>query len=158
VKRGAGIVRPFKYRIAYSVPALTFGGIILVGLGLYFLFIRPPLPAEAPRYMGASLAYIQVAFPGFLSWLPRVFAVMGGFMLSTNILTRTVAQTSFRRRMRGSPPVAALSWLSSIGLMVVVNFIINSDFKWLLLAFSTPWLISLGLHYQEGKWKKNKTD
>lgn len=158
MKRGAGIVRPLKYRKAYSAPALTFGGIILVGLGLYFLFIRPPLLPEDPRYMGSSLGHIQAELPGLLSWLPRVFAVMGGFMLSTGILTCYVAQTSFRQRMRGSPTVAPLSGLSSIGLMVVVNFLINSDFKWLLLAFSIPWLISLGLFYQEGKWKKNKTN
>ena len=29
---------------------------------------------------------------------------------------------------------------TSIGLMALVNFIIDSDFKWLLLAFTAPWL------------------
>ena len=31
---------------------LALGGIILMGLGLYFIFIRPPLLPEDPRYHG----------------------------------------------------------------------------------------------------------
>lgn len=141
----------------YSASILTFGGIILIGLGLYFMFLRPPLLPEDPRYMGTSLSHIQAQLPGLLAWLPRVFAVMGGFMVSTGILTCFIALTGFRQRIRGSAAAAALSGLSSIGLMVVVNFIIHSDFKWLLLAFSTPWLASLWLYYLERKWTQNRT-
>ena len=28
--------------------------------------------------------------------------------------------------------------------MVVTNFVIDSDFKWLLLAFVLPWLVAVG--------------
>jgi hypothetical protein len=44
------------------------------------------------------------------------------------------------------PLVAALTGLTSIGWMVVVNFLIDSDFKWLLLAFSLPWVMAVALH------------
>ena len=46
----------------YSATFLMIGGIILIGLGLYFIFLRPPLLPEDPRYMGTTLAEIQVTF------------------------------------------------------------------------------------------------
>ena len=39
-----------------------------------------------------------------------------------------------------------MAGISSIGLMVVVNFLIDSDFKWLLLAFAVPWACALVLY------------
>ena len=126
-----------------SSGALTLGGVILIGLGLYFIFIRPALLPEDPRFMGTTLEQIRTAFPGLLLWLPRVFWVMGGYMISTGLLTCYLARTSFRSRTPGAAWVAALSGLTSIGLMVGVNFLINSDFKWLLLAFTAPWLAAL---------------
>lgn len=132
-----------------SSGALTLGGVILIGLGLYFIFIRPALLPEDPRFMGTTLVQIQIGFPGLLLWLPRVFWVMGGYMVSTGLLTCYLARTSFRSRAPGAAWVAALSGLTSIGLMVLVNFIIDSDFKWLLLAFSTPWVVALWLYSQE---------
>jgi hypothetical protein len=64
-------------------------------LGLYFVFIRPPLLSEDPRFIGASLDEIQSAIPGLLIWLRRVFWVMGGFMLASGLLTTYVANTAF---------------------------------------------------------------
>ena len=75
---------------------------------------------------------------------------MGGYMFSTGLLTCYVAVTSFRARVRGAAPVVALSGLTSIGLMAMVNFIIASDFKWLLLSFVLPWALALALYRIEG--------
>ncbi|MEP6895031.1 MAG: hypothetical protein ABI986_05435 [Chloroflexota bacterium] len=61
----------------YSSSILAFGGIILIGLGLYFVFLRPALLPEDPRYMGASLAVIQDTLPGLALWLQKVFWVHG---------------------------------------------------------------------------------
>jgi hypothetical protein len=132
-----------------SSSALTLGGVILIGLGLYFIFIRPALLPEDPRFMGTTLEQIRATFPGLLLWLPRVFWVMGGYMVSTGLLTCYLARTSFRSRTPGAVWVAALSGVTSIGLMVVVNFVIDSDFKWLLLAFATPWLLALWWYSRE---------
>lgn len=132
-----------------SSVVLAIGGVILIGLGLYFIFIRPALLPEDPRFMGTTLEQIRSNFPGLLLWLPRVFWVMGGYMVSTGLLTFYLARTSFRSRTAGAAWVAALSGLSSIGLMVVVNFLIDSDFKWLLLAFTAPWLAALSLYSRE---------
>lgn len=121
-----------------------------MGLGMYFVFLRPPLLSEDPRYMGTSLSELQAAVPGLLTWLRRVFWVMGGYIFTTGLLTVYVAFTTFRARVRGTAGVVALAGLTSIGWMVVVNFIINSDFKWLLLAFAVPWAIALSLYWMEG--------
>lgn len=133
----------------YSAMVLAFGGIILMGLGLYFIFLRPPLLPEDPRFMGTSLETIHASVPGLLAWLPRVFWVTGGFMFTTGLLTAYIALSSFRQRLRGAAPIAALAGLTSIGLMAAVNFIIGSDFKWLLLAFTLPWGVAQVLYRAE---------
>ncbi|MEP7356360.1 MAG: hypothetical protein ABI847_03920 [Anaerolineales bacterium] len=135
----------------YSATFLTVGGILLMGLGLYFVFLRPPLLPEDPRYMGSSLSEIQAVLPGLLLWLRRVFWVMGGYMSATGLLTVYVALTSFRARAKGAVAVVAVVGLASIAWMVAVNFIIASDFKWLLLAFALPWVIALVLYGTEQK-------
>jgi hypothetical protein len=135
----------------HSSTVLAVGGVILMGLGLYFIFFRPPLLPEDPRYMGSSLEQIQANLPGLLVWLSRVFWVMGGYMLASGVLTCYVAFTSFKARMPGAVLAVAISGLVSIGLMSAVNFIIASDFKWLLLLFTLPWVLSLILYAIEGQ-------
>ena len=43
----------------------------------------------------------------------------------------------------------AIGGAASIGLMAAVNFIIDSDFKWALLAMALLWAFSLGLFWIE---------
>jgi hypothetical protein len=114
-----------------------------MGLGLYFVFIRPPLLPEDPRFMGTSLAGIQSAIPGLLTWLRRVFWVMGGFIFTSGLLVTYIAITDFPQPTRIVRAVISLASLTSIGWMAIVNFMINSDFKWLLLAFNLPWILAL---------------
>ena len=96
--------------------------------------------------MGSTLAQVQEALPGLLIWLRRVFWVMGGYIFTTGLLTVYVALTAFRSRARGAASVVAVSGFASIGLMVVVNFVIASDFRWLILSFALPWAVALVLH------------
>ena len=133
----------------YSATILAVGGAVLMLLGLYFIFVRPPLLPEDLRAMGTTLAQIEAAVPGLAGWLGHVFWVMGGFMFTTGLLTVNVALTSFRARVRGVAGVIALAGLSSVGLMAVVNFMIASDFKWLILSFILPWALALGLYWKE---------
>ena len=134
-------------RLPYSAAALALGGIILMGMGAYFVFVRPPLLPEDLRSMGTSLAAIQAAIPGLLVWLRRVFWVLGGYMFTTGLMTVYIALTSFRARASGATLVVAITGLTSIGWMVVVNFLLDSDFKWLLLAFSLPWFLAIALRW-----------
>ena len=59
--------------LPYSATALTIGGAILMVLGLYFAFLRPPLLPEDARFMGTSLAQVQATLPGLSGWLRHVF-------------------------------------------------------------------------------------
>ena len=127
----------------YSSTILVLCGIILMGLGLYFVFLRPPLLPEDARYMGTSLAEIQVTVPGLFNWLQKVFWVMGGYIFTTGLLTLYVAITAFRMRTVGAVWIVAAAGLTSIGWMVVINFIIGSDFRWLLFGFAMLWIIAL---------------
>lgn len=124
---------------------------MVMGLGLYFVFMRPPLLAEDPRFMGTTLAVLKATQPGLEVWLQRVFWVMGGYMFATGLLTLYVAFTSFRARIRGAAVVVAITGLTSIGLMVIVNFLIHSDFRWLLFSFALPWMAAIALYPVERK-------
>ncbi len=128
---------------------LAFCGISLMGLGLYFVFLRPPLLPEDLRYMGASLVEIQAAVPGLFHWLQKVFWVIGGYIFTTGLLTLYIAITTFRTRASGAVGIVAAAGLTSIGWMAVVNFIIGSDFKWLLFGFVMLWGIALLLFGME---------
>jgi hypothetical protein len=108
-------------------------------MGLYFVLLRPALLPEDARYIGSSSQEILDAFPDLANWLDKVFWVMGGYILTTGLLTFYMAVTSFRARTRGAFGVLALAGATSVGWMTFVNFLIDSDFKWLLLAFATLW-------------------
>jgi hypothetical protein len=135
----------------YYPKVLALGGVILMGIGLYFIFLRPSLLAEDARYMDTTLAEIQAVTPGLTRWLQKVFWVMGGYIFTVGLLTIYTAFSSLQARVRGAFPIIAIAGLSSIGWMTVVNFIINSDFKWLLLVSVLPWVAALILYKLEGE-------
>ncbi len=128
---------------------LALGGVMLLGIALYFIFLRPPLLPEDARYMGSTLPEIQAAAPGLARWLQKIFWVMGGYVFTSGLLTIYTAFSSFKTRRAGAFPMVAFAGLSSIGWMTLVNFIIGSDFKWLLLAFALVWAVALILYRME---------
>lgn len=135
----------------FASGSLALGGLILMGMGTYFGFLRPALLPEDTRYMGASLAQIQSALPGLLPWLDRVFGVLGGYIFATGLLTVYVAATAVWSGGHGATAIVAVSGLASIGWMAITNVLIDSDFKWLLLAFTLPWMIALVLSWVSEK-------
>ena len=130
----------------YSASFLTLGGFLLAGMGIYFVFLRPPLLPEDSKYIGLSLSAIQNNIPGLSVWLQKVFWVMGCYIFSVGLLTMYVAQTSFRTRTRGAFIIVSIAGVTSIGSMAIVNFILQSDFRWVLLAFTIPWFLALILY------------
>src|SRR5262249_22969447 len=126
-----------------TILIMVFGG-LLVAVGVYFLILRPALLPEDLGYMHVSEAQLQSVAPLLSVWLRRVFLVMGGYIATSGILTVVLAATAFRRR----DPIAALglviAGLSSIGLMAAINFNIDSDFKWQLLAVALLWAAGMG--------------
>ncbi|WP_204321221.1 hypothetical protein, partial [Proteus mirabilis] len=74
--------------------------------------------------------------PGLEAWLAHVFQVMGGYVLAPGVLTITLAATSFRAHHRGAAFGALIGGAAAIGWMAIVNFVIGSDFKWVLLGMA----------------------
>ena len=130
----------------YSASFLTLGGFLLAGMGIYFVFLRPPLLPEDSKYIGLSLSAIQNNIPGLSVWLQKVFWVMGCYIFTTGLLTIYVAQTSFITRTRGVFIIVSIAGITSIASMTLVNFILQSDFRWVLMAFTIPWIVSLILY------------
>jgi hypothetical protein len=65
---------------------------------------------------------------------------------------------TFRSRTKGVSGMVPLAGLASIGWMAAVNFIIDSDYKWLLLAFAVLWGAAVALFWLEGGGKRRTTD
>ena len=125
-------------------------GVWLIGLGLYFMFLRPALLPEDLRYMGRTLVELDAAAPELGPWLRRVFTVMGGFMSATGILTAFVVMNAAPRGRRATGCVLAVVGLLSVATMSATNFAIQSDFKWLLLVPAMLWTIGVAACFQPG--------
>ena len=130
----------------YSASVLAFAGLLLIAMGIYFILLRPALLPEDLHYMKTTLPVIDNSAPGLSAWLQKVFWVMGGYIFTTGLLIVFIALTSFRKRLSRAFSIVILAGISSIGSMVVVNFMIDSDFKWVLLTFTLPWIIALILY------------
>ena len=111
-----------------SAILLALSGVTLIGAGLYFLLLRPPLLPEDLRYMGLEPAHVAAVRPRMESWLAHVFRVMGGYVLATGVLTVTLVSTSFRSHHWGAGLGALIGGAASICNMASTNFMIDSDF------------------------------
>jgi uncharacterized membrane protein YphA (DoxX/SURF4 family) len=131
-----------------SILLLLFG-IVLVVVGAYFWFIRPPLLPEDLHYLATSPAKIDAAAPNLKAWLTHVFRVLGGYITASGILTIALAATSYREHRATAAVAAAAAGAASIGLMTAVNFSIDSDFRWILLAIAVLWTSSIVMYAVE---------
>lgn len=125
---------------------LVIAGLLLVAMGVYFIFLRPSLLREDLRYMKTTLSVINNSASGLSDWLQKVFLVMGGYIFTSGFLIIFIALTSFRTRAHGAFIIVLISGISSIGFMTIVNYIIDSDFKITLLTFTIPWVLALILY------------
>ena len=130
----------------YSASLLTIGGFLIAAMGIYFVFLRPSLLPEDLRYMNTSLPVVKNNIPELSLWLQKVFWVMGGYIFTTGLLIIYIAQTAFRSRTQGAFIIVLIAGITSIGSMTIVNFILKSDFKFVLITFALPWVISLILY------------
>jgi hypothetical protein len=139
-----------------SSVTLALAGIIIAGIGLYFIALRPPLLPEDVRYMDLSVAELEAVGPRFAMWLTQVFRVLGGYALATGVLLVALAITAFRARHPVAVAGALVGGASSIGLMSVVNFTIGSDFRWALFACALVWAVSLIAYGLESSRNDNR--
>lgn len=124
-------------------------GLWMLLLGIYFILLRPALLPEDPRFMGTTLDVLRVAVPGLEGWLRHVFNVMGGFMIATGTLTILVAWRFLARHAPGTFLALAVSGASGVALMSATNFLLHSDFRWLLLVPVLLWVAGLVCYVRE---------
>jgi hypothetical protein len=138
------IVRTSTPRI--SMWLLTACGAWLIALGAYFILVRPALLPEDPRFIGTALERLREAAPGLEAWLRIVFTVMGGFMVGAGVLTVFLARTAVPARLKGTGWVIALAGLPTVVLMSAMNFVLHSDFRWVLLVPALIWVVAVALY------------
>jgi hypothetical protein len=131
--KGSGLYRTGAWMMGAS-------GVWLLGLGMYFALMRPALLPEDPRFMGTTLVAIETAVPGLENWLNHVFVVMGGFMAAAGALVLYLACTLFTTRLKGAVSAFVVSGLLTVVLMSGMNFALQSDFRWVLLAPVFLWI------------------
>ena len=136
-------------RLQPSGKVFVVCGLWLVALGAYFLFLRPALLPEDPRFIGSSLETIRSAVPGLERWLGHVFNVLGGFMVATGVMTVLAACRLLARRERGTWAALSMEGAASVGLMSATNFLLYSDFRWFLLLPVLLWLAGLLCYLRE---------
>ena len=136
-------------RLPPSGKVFVACGCWLVGLGVYFMLLRPALLPEDPRYIGTSLATLRAAAPGLERWLGQVFNVMGGFMLATGVMTVLVACQLLAQRQRWTLVAMSVAGVAGVALMSATNFMLQSDFRWPLLLPALLWLIGLICYLRE---------
>jgi len=128
-------------------------GLWLVGLGCYFVFVRPPLLPEDVRFMGTSAEALQAVAPRVTDWLKFVFTVMGGFIAGASVLVGYVGWALLPSQPRGATLPLALAGAATVGLMSAVNFALHSDFKWLLAIPPAVWAAAIGIHLHQGSFR-----
>jgi hypothetical protein len=121
-------------------------GVWLIGLGAYFIAVRPPLLPEDLRYMDVTLSQIRLAAPSLESWLSKVFTVLGGFIAGSGVLTVFVAAATLTYQPKATSWTIAVSGTLTVGLMSATNFVLVSDFRWLLLIPALLWFASLAFY------------
>jgi hypothetical protein len=130
-----------KYRSAAWMMGTC--GVWLIGLGLYFAFWRPALLPEDTRYMGTTLGVIKATVPGLEGWLRNVFVVMGGFMAASGALVLYLARTVLTVRLQNAIGIFVVSGLLTVVLMSAVNFVLHSDFRWILPVPVVIWFAGI---------------
>lgn len=65
-------------------------GVFTLGIGVYFLFLRPSLLPEDIRHTGIDAATLPVAF---VDWLGIVFSTWGGFIAGFGIVLLGIGAT-----------------------------------------------------------------
>lgn len=121
-------------------------GVWLVGLGIYFILLRPTLLPEDLRYIGADTKALLAAAPGLDAWLGKVFTVMGGFMSGAGVLIAYFGWSVLPLRPRRAALALVLTGLLTCALMSAVNFVLRSDFRWLLLVPPLVWAAAVAMY------------
>jgi len=117
---------------------LTLVGSALLLIGVSVVFLLPSLLPDDSRFIGASPVRLETAAPYLYAWPARLSCYCGNRCAYDCAGSDGVSAVGV-----GAAIGAATGELSSIGFMAVVNFAINSDFKWALLGIAALWALGM---------------
>ena len=122
-------------------------GVYQAAIGLYFMALRPAMLPEDVRFLGIDVMRLYASLPRLETWLHLVFVVLGGQMAAVGALVVGSSLRIFQAQLRNRHEVAWLgaAGLLSVGTMSAVNFALQSDFRWLLIAPGLAWAVGLVL-------------
>lgn len=135
---------------------LTLVGILVMGIGAYFVVLRPAFLPEDLRFIGADPSVLATAAPGIKSWLHSVFVVLGAYAFTTGLFTTFIAVHALRSGCRMPALLIGLTGLTSVGVMVAVNFAISSEYRFLLAGLGGLWALSAIMNLQFGRRSKKE--
>jgi hypothetical protein len=147
-----------------ALSLLAACGLFQIGMGIYFIALRPAMLAEDERFTGLSLDAITQISPKIPLWLDRVFAVLGGHAVASGLLVLLAAILLWGRpiSLTALMLIVAAGGASAI-LMSATNFTIHSDFRWPLLLPAVAWtgaVLLLGIEWfgRETRGKRSAAD
>ena len=114
-------------------------GVLTLGTGGYFWFLRPAMLPEDVRLTGMAPHLLQ---PAMVEWLRIVFRTLGGFVAAFGILMVSVAGYMLTLRP------AVLNWgvvvavLVAFGRFLTSNIVLQSDYLWFIAALFAIALIA----------------
>ena len=122
-------------------------GVYQVAIGLYFIALRPAMLPEDARFLETSITRLHADLPRLEIWLHLVFVVLGGQMAAVGVLVVGSSLRILQAQLRSRGEVAWLgaAGVLSVGTMAGVNFVLKSDFRWLLIAPGLAWSVGLVL-------------
>lgn len=137
----------------FALGLLAGCGVFQIGMGFYFIRLRPTMLPEDERFIGLSLDALSKVAPPLPLWLDRVFVVLGGHIAAAGLLIILTAILLWRRRDDLRAPLALIiaAGLASVGLMSAVNFAIHSDFRWVLFLPVLAWTMAILLLVMESR-------
>lgn len=106
-------------------------GVLTLGVGVYFLFVRPVLLPEDIRHTGIDPNTLP---PAFVAWLGIVFSTWGGFIAGFGITILGFGAYMLSGRAVWLYLGTAIGVLVAFGRFLLSNIIINSDSLWLIAA------------------------
>ena len=129
----------------FALGLLAGCGVFQIGMGLFFIGLRPTMLPEDERFIGLTLDALAQLSPSLPLWLNRVFVVLGGHIVATGLLIVLTAILLWRHRenLRTAVALTMAAGLASMVLMSAVNFAIHSDFRWLLLLPALAWTVAV---------------
>jgi hypothetical protein len=116
-----------QYRFAALL--LLILGVLTIGTGGYFLFVRPPLLPEDIRATGVASELLP---PAMLYWLRIVFQTLGGFVAGFGICIVAVSVHIMTQRRGVLEWGMALGLLVAFGRFLASNIILRSDYLWFI--------------------------